>query len=272
MKPFDGPRLKIRRAKRHVEDARKEIDRFLSRRPYRLVVEADPDPHFQRVVLQQGEPVPYDIALIIGDAIHNLRSALDHMACELVRANGQPDDYGTFPVQGTNAKTKFNSIIKKFRARKDVVDLIRALEPYPGGAGSAIVGLHDIDIVDKHRLLVPTGQVMGSSPAHTTIIRGSTITLLSPDDKTLMKDREILLRLDAVKSLTAGDELNASFHVAFDAGTCFEGETVTVVLHELGDYLAQVVETFASLSSSGQHASLPRPILPRPNVTGLLKV
>jgi hypothetical protein len=274
MKPFDGARLKIRRAKHHVEDARKEIQQFLSRRPYRLIVETDSDPRFQRVVLRHGECIPYDIALIIGDAVHNLRSALDHMACELVRSNGQPDDYVTFPVQGTKTKNKFNGTIKNFKARKDVIDLIRALEPYPDGAGSAIVGLHDIDIVDKHRLLVPTGRVIGrSAAAYTTIIKGSTVTLLLPTDKRiLMRDRDKLTRIPAVKSLTDGDELNASFDIAFDTGTCFESEPVTQILYELSDYLAEIIEAFASLCMSGQHVRLPRPFLPRQTVTGLLKV
>jgi hypothetical protein len=199
------------------------------------------------------------------------------MACELVRANEKSDDDVVFPVLKSNVKSKFATVIKKSsirRAGEKVVRLVRALQPYPGGAASAIVGLHDIDIVDKHRLLVPIGQVMGrSSHAHTTIVRGSTITLLvSPDKRKLIKDQEILHSIDAVKSLITGDELNASFDVAFDAGTCFEGEPVTLILDELSDYLAQVVETFASLSLSGQHASLPRPFLPRQNVASLLKV
>jgi hypothetical protein len=274
VKPFDGPRLKIRRAKRHVEDARKEIEGFLSRRPYRLVIEAGPDPNSWHVVLRQDELVPYDIALIIGDAIHNLRSALDHMACELVRAKGKSDDDVVFPILKTNTKGNFGSIIKNSkigRAGKDVVRLIRGLQPYPGGAGSAIAALHDIDIVDKHRLLVPTGKVMVPFPA-TTIIRGSTITLLLQDKPKLIEDGDILLRTEDVKSLTAGDELNASFNVAFATGTCLEGEPVTALLRELADYLAQVVEAFALLSVSGQHASLPRPFLPRQNVAALLEI
>ena len=98
------------------------------------------------------------------------------MAYKLV---GKPDCQVTFPVQGTKAKsTKFNLLIKKFNAKPDVVDLMRKLEPFPRGAGIAIVGLHDIDIVDKHRLLIPIGQIIASSSLNTTIIRGTTITLL----------------------------------------------------------------------------------------------
>ena len=38
-------------------------------------------------------------ALMIGDCVHNLRSALDYLAHELVRANGgTPDDHTQFPV------------------------------------------------------------------------------------------------------------------------------------------------------------------------------
>jgi len=53
MNPFDGPRLKIQRAKRHLADVQSEIELFLNRRPYRLIVEADANPNFQRVVMRQ---------------------------------------------------------------------------------------------------------------------------------------------------------------------------------------------------------------------------
>jgi len=53
MNPFDGPRLKIQRAKRHLADVQSEIELFLNRRPYRPIVEADANPNFQRVVMRQ---------------------------------------------------------------------------------------------------------------------------------------------------------------------------------------------------------------------------
>jgi len=47
---------------------------------------------------------PEDLALIAGDAIHNLRSALDHIAWELVAAgSSEPNHRTQFPVGKTQA-------------------------------------------------------------------------------------------------------------------------------------------------------------------------
>ena len=78
-----------------------------------------------------------------------------------------------------------------------------------------------------------------------------------------MADGDIFARIDAVDSLTAGDELNCSFNIAFARGTCFKGEPVTPLLEDLSDYLTKIVESAASLSSVGWTVNLPPPFLPR---------
>jgi hypothetical protein len=128
MSAFNGPRLKIERGKRHIEELRGEVSRFLAEQPYRLVVEADTDPAFQRLVLDNVTAFPKEIPLILGDAIHNLRAALDHLACILVRENGQPDNDVYFPVVKNAAALPARLHSAKIdRAAADVVGMVRAL-------------------------------------------------------------------------------------------------------------------------------------------------
>jgi hypothetical protein len=98
MKPFDGPKLKVRRAEYHISDLHTRIDTFLARDPYRIVLEDDPETGKPAWFVRITEDLSDDIPLVIGDAVHNLRSALDLLACDLVRLiPGKSDQGVAFP-------------------------------------------------------------------------------------------------------------------------------------------------------------------------------
>ena len=95
-----------------------------------------------------------EMGAIVGDIIHNLRSALDLLACDLVLANGGNPKGVYFPffktADGLNKKIKdrdFN------RAGPDAVALLTRYQPYEGG-DSPLYAIHLLDIIDKHRMLV----------------------------------------------------------------------------------------------------------------------
>jgi len=78
--------LKFERGRDHVRSLLTEALAFLHTEPYR--VEAF-DRDEQRVfILRARANPPERLALIMGDGVHNLRSALDLAACELVSRNG----------------------------------------------------------------------------------------------------------------------------------------------------------------------------------------
>ena len=115
-KQLEGPRAKVERARHHIEEADGAIREFLSRRPYRFIVEADEDPSYKRIVLTDAEPIPSTFSPIIGDAIHNLRSALDHVAWSLFRSKGIPDKDIQFPMY----RTQECRVLGYFLAARDV--------------------------------------------------------------------------------------------------------------------------------------------------------
>src|SRR5436190_7698325 len=76
---------KIQRAKKHTDDLETEIIAFWDIKPYEIETQGNPKagPGSYRIK-GTPKPLPESIPLIVGDAAHNLRSALDHFACGAV--------------------------------------------------------------------------------------------------------------------------------------------------------------------------------------------
>jgi hypothetical protein len=84
---FDGAQLKIGRAIHHIEELNARVAGFENSEFYGLTIDRHPDPLEKNlVVLRIIEDAPVEeYAPIIGDAIHNLRSALDHAWYQVIR-------------------------------------------------------------------------------------------------------------------------------------------------------------------------------------------
>src|SRR5271157_5940725 len=86
----DGIRLKIKRADHHIHDLDLESQRFLGSNPYLASPKYNPDIRKTEYRAIMCKTIWGSIPSIAGDAIHNLRSALDDLACQLVlAANGK---------------------------------------------------------------------------------------------------------------------------------------------------------------------------------------
>ncbi len=105
----------------------------------------------QRIYGLPDEPDPR-LALIVGDAIDNARSALNHLVCALVAANrGKPSRQHEFPIweqapANTDRRRKFKAKLKGMHP--DDSEAIRLLQPFmhPGAdASTKLVQLDDPD-------------------------------------------------------------------------------------------------------------------------------
>src|SRR5215217_3489518 len=78
-------REKVARAKKHLADLIVLRNTFIGQaEPDMIKVDTDPETGNEITKIVQIFDPPPGIALIAGDAIHNLRSALDHLAYQLV--------------------------------------------------------------------------------------------------------------------------------------------------------------------------------------------
>ena len=161
--------LKLARALRHIHDLEVEAERWLAKPPIRLHYTADLATAEKLILAELLEPVPGELSAITGDALHNLRSALDNLVYDLALAHTGdplPDDIAkgsAFPVLDDKKSSTASTLDRKLRGvHPDVRALIEEMQPYNpdyGGQRSLLWILNDLNAKDKHRLpplAVPT--------------------------------------------------------------------------------------------------------------------
>ena len=101
--------LKVKRAKQHIADLDRRIHLFFTGppNPYPIVKETDSETGDLVFKLGKCVPIPEDFPLIIGDALQNLRTALDHLVWQLILSNGgTPKTTSGFPIMESAEKYK----------------------------------------------------------------------------------------------------------------------------------------------------------------------
>jgi hypothetical protein len=150
--------VKIKRAKKHVRDLEAEIKAFREPSPYLVVTDEDTKPG---LILYRVRILRYPDAswgAIAGDALHNLRSALNILwriaACD----PGLPADERSPPFPFDTAK-KFKTRLTELGGsteprEKVLVQVLQQVKPYEGG-NPLLELLVEANDMDKHRLLLP---------------------------------------------------------------------------------------------------------------------
>jgi hypothetical protein len=154
--PFVGPSLKIERARKHLA----ELVQLLTEAQQRLLdFYGDLDAIKLLAATQVGrvnynQPTPPEFPLIVGDIVHNLRTALDIAMCDVARVRGKSTDKIKFPfaISSETLEKALTGDVKKLG--DDIIELLRACEPHRKG-NKALRALHDLDIDDKHKLILP---------------------------------------------------------------------------------------------------------------------
>lgn len=161
---FGSAELKLARAKKHLAELNGEVGAFLGRNPYQLV--CDEGEHaIKKYCIKVIEDIPSQWSAIIGDVIHNARASLDNMATSLVRHAGHTSksalNEAKFPIRSDAAAfSRDNKVLRLIG--QDAEKIVRFIEPYQGGKGHELWALHNLDIVDKHRAIIPVGATFAS--------------------------------------------------------------------------------------------------------------
>lgn len=155
----DSSDAKIIRALEHIE----ELGGLLQESPpFSYVLETDTRTGLRATRPEKNESVVVKASVIAGDAIHNLRAALDHTYWSIVR-----------PVVGTAREAKsvqfpFSESADRLReavsnrlaqrVSTKFFDAIMSLAPHGEAGGNELLYLiHEADIIDKHQTLTPAG-------------------------------------------------------------------------------------------------------------------
>lgn len=258
--PFEGPRRKLRQADKHIKRLIELVSTFS--REVELTVRQLSGPRNQNRFVEWGfqfskEP-PEDVPSLIGDAIHNMRAALDIIICDVARARQKSTAKLDFPF--ANSEQDLIEKLKKPQYKRlgnDFIETIRRIGPYKGG-NIALRALHDLDIIDKHQLILPVYMVAWVSG-------DPTAAFMSPEASASMDAsmRQMLgFDFSGFKSplseksrfyLKEGTDPWTGVHLykegpvpSLAQGFPFAGESVIVVLEELFKLCTDAVEFFAA--------------------------
>jgi hypothetical protein len=161
---FENSRLKWKRADWHIQEINTGLEAFLQSGALKLV--AVTEPNDMQVIKVVADPAPPTaaFALIIGDAVHNLRSALDHLTSEVGRSIGNGLKLH-FPMHQTEINLKDlldGPIFAKMEGRyPGFCDLIlNRIKPFKH-SDPCLWHIGHFDNIDKHNLIIPFINVSG---------------------------------------------------------------------------------------------------------------
>jgi hypothetical protein len=147
------------RAKQHLESAKAISDAFLKSK-FHVLMPYENSKGRLTIRVEEIKPYPPEMALLIGDAAHNLRCALDHLAFAFAKpANAKEEKAVQFPIVSKRrdfrgeANRRLPGVPRRVRAA------IERLQPYHGRKWprTKMLGqLRDLSNWDKHRRIAMT--------------------------------------------------------------------------------------------------------------------
>jgi hypothetical protein len=195
---------------------------------------------------RERESIPLEWSAIIGDVLHNLRSALDLIACDLHRiTGGNPKEISGVYYPFCKDRTELPQMIRQRRLGhigKEFRSIIEQTSPYKGG-NDGLRAIHDLDILDKHQALVPTIAVVSIDwPVPIQNENQQFTTSISKNGQRLM------MFPISFCPLPIGTRIKAEFSVVFGAVGVFIGRDV---VKQLGACVASVEVILTLFKSVG---------------------
>lgn len=218
-------------------------------------------------------PIPPEVSLMLGDAVHNLCCALDHLAyLAAVKFTGGAGPFTGlyFPI-GEDAiefekallrskEYKAKKVGVKQRLGKDVIEALRGIQPYRRGRGELLWNIHELDIRDKHYLVLAVGStntLQSMLPSDRAKIKKE---FLEIEDDALTPAMESALYLETSVSATIPLKTNTIlrsvpfsevdentkfvFDVAFGEPQVLQGKPIIVTLHRTAKLIREIIRDF----------------------------
>ena len=200
-----------------MEALQREVEAWRARKPYEVFGEHNPGAPDEYVFrLRFFEPIPREWGLLVGDFAHNMRSALDHLAYQLVVAGGGTPSVRTqFPIlvessgwEGRQGRERLDGAATRH------VEIVESLQPYHrtdlhgsrsvwGAMPDPLAVLAFLNNEDKDRALHATPVALSGIAWRVQPVRG--IESFRLDEVRFntrpLKDREYLLRVAIVASV-----------------------------------------------------------------------
>lgn len=257
-----GIDAKIQRASETIQTLDGEIGVYLSAdpKPYRILKQVEEEGRAYSWLATLEADVPLRFSVLAGEIVHHLRSSLDHLICALALRPGNGIGKQGFPV--TTSPEEFKLAINRGMLKgisSKAVGVVESVQPFHVATGvdtSLLKILHELNLADKHRLLV----VVASS----ALIETLELTVDGIDDTVPIGEQDhldqtseirpvVLLRRegDVVARTTLGRKhpnVDASIqfaaHVAFEQFGPVDLHPLTPGLQKLTDLTCSIVRQF----------------------------
>lgn len=253
--------LKITRAEKHLQELEKELALFFEKKPFQVSVKIDEKARKPIYYLSSVANVPDNIALLTGDIIQNLVTALDHLAYQLISKdtddNPPKPNAIYFPIAASLEKYEECKLRKLKGANVKTISAIDQIKPYKGG-NDLICSLHSLNNIEKHRVLLTAGIKSAGVELFPTMQDSMIKQGIPTEAMNQFRSMGIVL-IEKVKGfpLTVGSELyigavdekpkeDMQFH--FDVGLCEDCIVDTIsLLTLLRDYIKEVKKITSEL-------------------------
>src|ERR1700731_3577596 len=156
---FRDARLKVQRANKHIADLEAAI--LALKENYTATVVQNVDTGHQDLIhaIPEFAGAVDEMALIAGDAIHNLKTSLDFAWMSTLRKHVPTAnlDCAKFPVYPSRRELEsaLNGVPINTRSNPSLFGLVVSdIQPFEGGHNGVVYALHKLDISDQHLLLL----------------------------------------------------------------------------------------------------------------------
>jgi len=257
---LEGIAAKIQRADEHIAYLNREITAILTANPGKNFVRTYLDPDASTYVVKVAGDIAIDprLSVVAGEAVHQLRSVLDHLVVALASKNSQrPLNNHQFPI--CTKREKFEDAVKGGNVKgvpDSALKLIEKEQPYNEAIphDHYLSVLHYLDVIDKHRLLlvVAAAGTMGDEIRVVSPLEFD-ISIILPKPDVFRK----LVRMAGDKEQEVGRfgldpfypafeaEIDARVLITFDKiGTIEFPEVVPVLTHLRGNVVSLITDFF----------------------------
>ena len=211
MDPLDSARLKLKRANLHANTAKRETTRFFKRYPdatFGIEQEGEPprlrvgERFWVRIVVTKGLPnLPDSYSARFGDAIHNYRCVLDHIAWQLVTHGSIPRPREPwrvqFPIYDERSAFRSQKTTRLPGVDSGPVKFIESRHKYRGGKATSqyLLALRDLSNDDKHHSLHLMASAVAQAHHHVTLTNCVDLAFKSPPKSPELKRGAVVARL-----------------------------------------------------------------------------
>jgi hypothetical protein len=250
---FPASRRKVERAVEHINGLNKLLKTFAESDFYSVSVKEHRGSNCIALEIDKSGFDMTRCALIIGDALHNLKSALDILYYQIfdAAAPSGADHRTRFPIRdereeliaGIDGGLKKKGLTENASIALIVDTLLDIVKPYKAG-NAPLWSLHELNILDKHQLLIPVFDVMRFTDFCFEDDKGVSFIYETP---IFTEESCFHIKLGRDGKFTTKDKGHAALAIVFNVGVPYQSQSVIQALHEIAEGVTRTIDVFEML-------------------------